>query len=49
MAAYGANVATDSPLSPIHESHDHHAYYQWLTGPNTGEHVRFETSSVLPF
>jgi hypothetical protein len=40
MAAYGANVATDWPLSPnppAHDQpHDRHAYFQWLTGQSSG-------------
>lgn len=53
MAAYGANVATDWPTSPNpparDQPHDRHAYYRWLTGRSTGEHVQFDTTTVLPF
>jgi Phosphoesterase family len=53
MAAYGANVATDWPISPnppAHDQpHDRHAYYRWLTGRSTGAHIQFDTTAVLPF
>jgi len=53
MAAYGANVATDWPLSPnppAHDqAHDRHAYFQWLTGQSSGVHAQFDTGAVLPF
>jgi Phosphoesterase family len=53
MAVYGANVATDWPLSPNPPGrdlpHDRHAYYRWLSGQGTAEHVQFDTRAVLPF
>jgi hypothetical protein len=53
MAAYGANVAADWPLSanpPAHDQpHDRHAYFQWLTHAITGEHSQFDTARVLRY
>ncbi len=53
MAAYGANVAADWPLSanpPAHDQpHDRHAYFRWLTGQITGQKVQFDTRAVLPY
>jgi phospholipase C len=53
LAPYGANVATDWPLTPnppAHDQpHDRHAYFQWLTGASTGEHAQFDTKTDLPY
>jgi Phosphoesterase family len=53
MAAYGANVATGWPVSPnpplSDQPHDRHAYYRWLTGGSTGDHVQFDTAAMLPY
>lgn len=53
LAPYGANVVTDWPLSPNpparDQSHDRHAYFDWLTGASTGAHVQFDTQGVLPY
>jgi hypothetical protein len=53
LAAYGANVAADWPLSPNpparDQPHDRHAYFQWLTHAITGEHSQFDTARVLPY
>jgi hypothetical protein len=52
MAAYGGNVATGWPTAPnpptADQSHDRHAYWQWLTHQITGAHLQFDTLSVLP-
>jgi phospholipase C len=43
MAAFGANVATDWPISPnppaSDQPHDRHGYYRWLTKQSTGTHL----------
>jgi phospholipase C len=53
LAPYGANVATDWPLTPnppAHDQpHDRHAYFQWLTGASTGAHSQFDTKTDLPY
>jgi hypothetical protein len=53
MAAYGANVVADWPLSPnppAHDQpHDRHAYFQWLTHAIAGEHSQFDTARVLRY
>jgi hypothetical protein len=53
LAPYGAAVAGDWPLSsnpPAKDPpHDRHAYFDWLTGASTGEHVQFDTRAVLPY
>jgi hypothetical protein len=53
LAPYGANVASDWPLSPnppAHDQpHDRHAYFEWLTGKSTGTHAQFDTRAVLPY
>ena len=40
MRAFGANVATDGPISPNpptdNPPHDRHAYYRWLTARQSG-------------
>jgi phospholipase C len=44
MAAFGANVATDWPISPnppAADQHDRHGYYRWLTKQSTGTHLQF--------
>ena len=53
MAAFGANVAIDWPISPnppaSDQPHDRHGYYRWLTKQSTGTHLQFDTTAVLPF
>ncbi|HEX3541083.1 MAG TPA: alkaline phosphatase family protein [Acidimicrobiales bacterium] len=53
LAPYGANVATGWPVAANppakDQSHDRHAYFNWLTGKSTGAHVAFATDAVLPF
>lgn len=58
MRAFGANVATDGPISPNpptdNPPHDRHAYYRWLTAhqsgaPTRAPHDQFDTIVVLPF
>jgi hypothetical protein len=53
LAPYGANVATDWPLTPnppAHDQpHDRHAYYEWLTGAGTAEHAQFDTRTAIPY
>ena len=53
LAPYGANVATDWPIAanpPASDNpHDRKAYFEWLTGASTGEHVQFDTAAVLPY
>jgi|SRR5947209_246845 hypothetical protein len=53
LAPYGANVATDWPISPnppaSDQPHDRRAYYNWLTGGSSGAHVQFDTAAVLPY
>jgi hypothetical protein len=53
MAAYGADVAHDWPLSPnppaADQPHDRRAYFRWLTHQTTGAHVQFDSAAVLPF
>lgn len=53
LAPYGGAVATDWPISPNppakDQSHDRHAYFEWLTGASTGAHVQFDTEKVLPY
>ena len=53
LAPYGANVASDWPLTPnppAHDQpHDRHAYYRWLTGGDSSEHSQFDTAVVLPY
>src|ERR1700757_3600807 len=53
LAPYGAAVATDWPIAanpPASDNpHDRKAYFEWLTGASTGQHVQFDTASVLPY
>jgi hypothetical protein len=58
MRAFGANVATDGPISPNpptdNPPHDRHAYFRWLTAQQSGaptpaRHDQFDTIAVLPF
>jgi hypothetical protein len=53
LAPYGAAVATGWPTSPnpptASPSNDRQAYFEWLTGASTGEHVQFDTAGVLPY
>jgi hypothetical protein len=53
MAAFGANVTTNWPLSPnppaSDQPHDRHAYYRWLTKQSTGAHLQFDTVKELPY
>jgi hypothetical protein len=53
LAPYGANVATDWPISPNPPARDHphdrHAYFAWLTHASAGQHVQFDTAKVLPY
>jgi hypothetical protein len=53
LAPYGADVATDWPIAanpPASDNpHDRKAYFEWLTGASTGEHVQFDTAAVLPY
>jgi hypothetical protein len=53
LAPYGANVASDWPLSPNppprDPSHDREAYFRWLTHAASGEHVQFDTARLLPY
>jgi hypothetical protein len=48
LAPYGANVATDWPIAtnpPAGDPpHDREAYFRWLIGTSTGEHVRRRTT-----
>ena len=53
LAAYGANVASDWPLTPNpparDQPHDRRAYFEWLSGAGTATHSQFDTAAVLPF
>jgi hypothetical protein len=53
LRPYGGNVASDSPLAqnppPSDPPHSRRAYFNWLTGASTGEHVQFDTVSLLPY
>jgi phospholipase C len=53
LAPYGANVATDWPIAtnpPAGDPpHDREAYFKWLTGASTAEHVQFDTAAVIPY
>ncbi|WP_427135090.1 hypothetical protein [Pseudarthrobacter sp. S9] len=53
LAPYRANVATDWPLQPTppasDQSHDRHAYYNWLTGRHKATQTQFDTTTMLPF
>ena len=54
LAAYGANVAADWPLSPnpprADHPHDRKAYFEWLTGKSkTVQHLQFDTARLLPY
>ncbi len=53
LGPYGGNVATDWPISPNpptdEPANDRQAYFEWLTGASTGEHVQFDTANVLPY
>ena len=53
LAPYGGNVATDWPIAtnpPAGDPpHNRAAYFKWLTGASTGEHVQFDTAAVLPY
>ncbi len=52
LAPYGANVASDWPLSPnppaSDQPHDRAAYFKWLTGGGA-VHSQFDTANDLPF
>jgi phospholipase C len=52
LAPYGANVATDWPLTPnppaSDQPHDRAAYFRWLTGGGA-THSQFDTARDLPF
>jgi hypothetical protein len=52
LAPYGANVASDWPLSPnppaSDHPHDREAYFKWLTGAGAA-HSQFDTVDELPF
>ena len=51
MAPYGAQVASNWPLSPNppkrDQPHDRHAYYDWLTSKKA-THTQFRTRALLP-
>ena len=53
LEPYGGNVATGWPLAqnppPRDPPHDRRAYFNWLTGASTGEHVQFDTANLLPY
>ena len=53
LAPYGGNVATDWPIAqnppPSDPPHSRRAYFDWLTGASTGEHVQFDTVNLLPY
>ncbi|MBV9192838.1 MAG: hypothetical protein JO168_01755 [Solirubrobacterales bacterium] len=53
LAPYGGNVASDWPIAqnppPRDPPHDRTAYFKWLTGASTGEHVQFDTINLLPY
>jgi phospholipase C len=53
LAPHGGNVADDWPLAqnpPASDPpHDRQAYFDWLSGSSTGEHVQFDTLKLLPY
>lgn len=53
LRPYGGNVATGWPAAqnppPSDPPHDRRAYFNWLTGASTGEHVQFDTARLLPY
>jgi hypothetical protein len=53
LRPYGGNVATGWPTAqnppPSDPPHDRRAYFDWLTGASTGEHVQFDTAELLPY
>jgi len=53
LAPFGGAVATGWPTAanpPAQDQpHDRQAYFEWLTGASTGEHVQFDTRAVLPY
>ena len=52
MAPYGAQVASNWPLSPnpptSDQPHDRHAYYEWLTSKKATRN-QFRTRALLPY
>ena len=53
LAPWGANVATDWPITPnppaADQPHDRSAYFTWLSGDGTATHSQFDTAAVLPY
>jgi hypothetical protein len=53
LRPYGGNVATGWPLAqnpPASDPpHSRRAYFDWLTGASSGEHVQFDTDSLLSY
>jgi hypothetical protein len=53
LRPYGGNVATDWPIAqnppPADPAHNRKAYFDWLTGTSSGEHVQFDTVNLLPY
>ena len=53
LRPYGGNVATDWPTAqnppPRDPPHSRKAYFDWLTGASTGEHVQFDTVNLLRY
>lgn len=53
LGPYGGNVASNWPLAqnpPAGDpTHTRRAYFHWLTGASTGEHVQFDTVNLLPY
>ena len=53
LAAWGANVATDWPITPNppakDQPHDRHAYFKWLSGAGNATHAQFDTAQDLPY
>ena len=53
LAPFGANVASDWPLSPnpaAHDQpHDRKAYKRWLDDHTTAVHAQYDTRALLPF
>jgi hypothetical protein len=52
MAAYGANVVADWPLTPnppvVEPPHDRHAYFRWLTEGKAAQ-LQFDTTRDIPY
>jgi hypothetical protein len=52
LAAYGANVVADWPLTPdpptVEPPHDRHAYFRWLTEGKAAR-LQFDTAAHLPY